>query len=227
MDENQKDKIYELEVSGNGINGKIKLQNTNSRVLATIGDITLDALNYFRWSNAVRFLDKYENKMLKRKILGKEIPIPPKFIIEILGNAFIEDDEEIQELWSNLLVNWQDPTKRFDKKMMYIEILKNLNPMEVKILEFLGTGEEGKTIRNNKDMFVDGNAIKNILDLSDEEYELAMLNLFRLKCCTGFQSSKQSASIGGIPLRADGGIEQFRITILGYNLIDNCLKQYN
>ena len=81
MEENQKDKIYELEVSGNGMSGKIKLQNTNSRVLATLGDVVLDALNYFRWSNATRFLDKYEAKKQKRKLQGKETPVAPKFLI--------------------------------------------------------------------------------------------------------------------------------------------------
>lgn len=116
MEDNQKDKIYELEVSGNGMNGKIRLQNIHSRVLATIGDIALDTLSYFRWSNAVRFLDRYEEKKRKRNIIGKETPIAPKFLIEILENAFIEDDQNLQEIWSNLLINWQDDTKRFDKK---------------------------------------------------------------------------------------------------------------
>lgn len=30
--------------------------------------------------------------------------------------------------------------------------------------------------------------------------------------------------INGIPIRTDGGIERFRVTILGHNLIDNCLE---
>jgi hypothetical protein len=224
MEENQKDKVYELEVSGNGISGKLKLQNTNSRVLATLGDIALDALNYFRWSNAVRFFDKYEDKKRKRNLEGKETPLAPKFLIEILSNAFIEDDEKLQDLWSNLLINWQDPDKRFDKKMMYIEILKNLSPTEVKILDLLGKGPEADKIRRNREMYIDGNAIKKLLNINEEEYELSMLNLFRMKCCAGFQGSATAASIGGIPLRADGGIEKFRVTLLGYNLIDSCLK---
>ena len=224
MEDNQKDKIYELEVSGNGMSGKIKLQNIHSRVLATIGDIALDTLSYFRWNNAVRFLDRYEEKKRKRSIIGKETPIAPKFLIEILGNAFIEDDEKLQELWSDLLINWQDPQKKFDKKMMYIEILKNLSSTEVKILDTLANSPDSDIIRKNENMYIDGNILKSILNISDEEYELSMLNLFRLKCCAGFQGSSTAASIGGIPLRADGGIEKFRVTLLGYNLIDNCLK---
>lgn len=224
MDNDKKDKIYEFDISGYGMEGKIKLQNTNNRVVATIGDMALDALNYFRWSNALRFFDKYEKKKKKRNLEGRETPIAPKFLIEILGNAFIEDDENIQKLWSDLLVNWQDPDKKLDKKMMYIEILKNLSPVEVKILDFIGNGNDKEEIRKNKDIYIDGNAIKQVLRLSEDEYELAMLNLFRLKCCEGFKGSATAASIGGIPLRADGGIEKFRITLLGYNLIDNCLN---
>lgn len=65
MNDNTKDKIYELDVSGYGVEGKIKIQNTNNRVFAKIGDTIIDQLNYFRWSNAVRFFDKYEEKKKK------------------------------------------------------------------------------------------------------------------------------------------------------------------
>lgn len=145
-------------------------------------------------------------------------------MIEILGNAFLEDDVELQELWSNLLINWQDSEKRFDKKLMYIEILKNLNSTEIKILDTINNGIDAEAIRSRKDMYIDGNIIKDYLHLTDEEYELSMLNLFRLKCCEGFHLPNPGATMNGIPLNADGGIEKFRITLLGYNLIDSCLK---
>lgn len=57
-----KDKIYELELNSNVIGGKLKIQNSNNRVVAKIGDVFLDRLNYYRWNNAVKFLDKYEKK---------------------------------------------------------------------------------------------------------------------------------------------------------------------
>jgi len=225
MEDNQKDKIYELEVSGNGMSGKIRLQNIHSRVLATIGDIALDTLSYFRWSNAVRFLDRYEEKKRKRNIIGKETPIAPKFLIEILENAFIEDDQNLQEIWSNLLINWQDDTKRFDKKMMYIEIVKNLSPIEIKILESIYRMEDYETFIKEPSSYFIGECLENILGLTKEEYELAMLNLFRLKCCEGFHPPKVVATVGDIPIVADGGIYKFRLTIIGINLIRNCIEE--
>ena len=53
--EQTKDKIYEMTLSGNGIEGKIKLQNSNNRVIAKIGDILIDKLSYFKWNNSVKF----------------------------------------------------------------------------------------------------------------------------------------------------------------------------
>lgn len=72
--ENQ-DKIYEIEINSCGIVGKLRIQNSNNRVLAKIGDVLLDKLNYYRWNNAVKFFDKYEQKKAKKISIGKEIPL--------------------------------------------------------------------------------------------------------------------------------------------------------
>ena len=133
MEDNQKDKIVELSISKEGF--KIKLQNTKEGVIAKIGETIVDSLSFFRWNRAVRMYDKYNEKKEVRKIQGKETPLPPKFIIEILENAFREDNDEIQDEWTNLLVNWQDPDKNCDKKYMYIDLLKNLNVNEIRLLK--------------------------------------------------------------------------------------------
>lgn len=80
----KKEKLYEIEMYNGVMGGKIKLQNIDNRVMAKIGDIILDALNYYKWNNAVKFLDKYSETKAKRSVNGKETPLPPKFILEIL-----------------------------------------------------------------------------------------------------------------------------------------------
>ena len=60
-----KDKIYEMEIN-NGSNGEeFRIQNSK-KVLAIIGDVLLDKLNYYRWNNVIKFFDKYEQKRSKR-----------------------------------------------------------------------------------------------------------------------------------------------------------------
>lgn len=216
----EKDKEIELKLDQTGFN--IKLKNYNNRVLAKVGDCVVDALSYFRWNNAVKFSDKYMEKKKQRNLEGKETPLPPKFLIEILENAFNEDNQKIQDEWNNLLLNWQDPDKNCDKKYMYIDLLKNLDVNEIKLLKIISNDINFEMILTNKNGYYDKNTIQQILNLSDEEYEIVMLNLFRLGICESLKSTGNVMSIGELQVKADAGIDKIRVTRLGYNLIKNC-----
>ena len=216
----EKDKEIELKLDQTGFN--MKLKNYNNRVLAKVGDCVVDALSYFRWNNAVKFLDKYVEKKKQRNLEGKETPLPPKFLIEFLENACNQDNQHMQDEWNNLLLNWQDPDKNCDKKYMYIDLLKNLDVNEIKLLKIISKDRNFEMILTNKNGYYDKNAIQQILNLSDEEYEIVMLNLFRLGICESLKSTGNVMSIGELQVKADAGIEKIRVTRLGYNLIKNC-----
>lgn len=215
-----KDKEIELKLDQTGFN--MKLKNHNNRVLAKMGDCVVDALSYFRWSNAVKFSDKYIEKKKKRNLEGKETPLPPKFLIEILENAFNEDNQKIQDEWNNLLLNWQDPDKNCDKKYMYIDLLKNLDVNEIKLLKIISKDRNFEIVLSNKNAYYDKDIIQRLLNLSNEEYEVIMLNLFRLGICESLKSTGSVIAIGDLQVKADAGIDKIRITRLGYNLIKNC-----
>lgn len=216
----EKDKEIELKLEQTGFN--MKLKNYDNRVLAKLGDCVIDALSYFRWKNAVKFADKYVKKKQERNLEGKETPLPPKFIIEILENAFNEDNQNIQDEWNNLLLNWQDPDKNCDKKYMYIDLLKNLDVNEIKLLKRISKDGNFEMVLSNKNTYYDRKIIQRLLKISDEEYEIVMLNLFRLGICESLKSTGNVMSIGDLQVKADGGIDKIRITRLGYNLIKNC-----
>lgn len=220
MEDNKKDEELELKVDQTG--ASLKIKNHHNRVLAQIGDCVIDALSYFRWNNAVKFLDKYVEKKKVRNLEGKETPLPPKFLIGILDNAFQEDEEILQNEWNNLLLNWQDPDKNCDKKYMYIDLLKNLDVNEIKLLKIISRDRNFEMILSNKNGYYDRNTIQQILNISDEEYEIVMLNLFRLGICESLKSTGNVMSIGNLQVKADAGIDKIRITRLGYNLIKNC-----
>lgn len=212
---------YELKVSDSYSNASLKIKKERSRVLATIGDITIDCLSYFRWKNAVKFLDKYNEKKRQRGIEGKETPLPPKFLLEILNNGFQENDEDLQNNWNNLLINWQDVEKQCDKRYMYIDILKNLCVNEIRLLKCIKDSPDFHDAFRNQAYYYDSNKIKKALSLSDEEYEIMMLNLFRLKIFDSIKSDGNAIAIGDLSVHADGGIDKVRLTIIGYNLIIN------
>ena len=223
MEDNQKDKIVELSISKEGF--KIKLQNTKEGAIAKIGETIVDSLSFFRWNRAVRMYDKYNEKKNARKIQGKETPLPPKFIIEILENAFKEDNDEIQDEWTNLLVNWQDPDKNCDKKYMYIDLLKNLNVNEIRLLKSMYRDPNFEIMLSNKNAYYDKATILRALNLTEEDYEVMILNLYRLKICDTLKSGEGIMRVGNLSVHADGGIEKFRVTRLGYNLIKSCEEE--
>lgn len=220
MEDNKKDEELELKVDQTG--ASLKIKNYHNRVLAQIGDCVIDALSYFRWNNAVKFLDKYVEKKKVRNLEGKETPLPPKFLIEILDNAFQENEEIIQNEWSNLLLNWQDPEKNCDKKFMYIDLLKNLDANEIKLLKLIRKNGSFETMLSNSNTYYDRIIIQKTMNLSDEDYEVMILNLYRLKICDTLKSEENIISVGNLSVHADGGIDKFRITRLGYNLIKSC-----
>lgn len=223
MEENKKDEELEIKVEQTG--ASLKIKNHNNRVLAQIGDCVIDALSYFRWNNAIKFLDKYTEKKKIRNLDGKETPLPPKFLIEILNNAFQEDEEIIQEEWNNLLLNWQDPDKNCDKKYMYIDLLKNLNRNEIKLLKRMSKDSNFEIMLSNKNSYYDRKVIQNTLNLTDEDYEVMILNLYRLKICDTLKSGEGIMTVGNLSVHADGGIDKLRLTRLGYNLIKSCEEE--
>ena len=93
----EKDKEFEISIDTEVGTGSLKLKNFKNRVVASIGDIIVDQLSYFRWNNTLKFLDKYNRKRARRKLEGKETPLPPKFILEVLENAIQEADNKYLE----------------------------------------------------------------------------------------------------------------------------------
>ena len=87
------------------------------------------------------------------------------------------------------------------------------------LLKQLGKDKNFKLIHSDKHYYYDAEKIKNVMKISQEEYELMILNLYRLKICDSLKSSGNLITIGNLPVVADAGISKFRLTIIGYNLI--------
>ncbi len=120
----------------------------------------------------------------------------------------MEEEDEVQDLWDNLLSNWQFAENRTDIVMVFIEILKNLSKNEIRILSMFHISLDRNNHRYNKNSYVYGNVVLEHLCLFKEEYELAMLNLFRLYCCEGFHQETSAMYFGNIPIQANGGIKK-------------------
>ncbi len=93
-----------------------------------------DKLKYMRWERQQRLMVKAEQLM---KEIGLETPtkaIPLKFAIPLFQGALLEDDNDLQDIWANLLVNAANKNSGIDLKRVYIDILERLTPLEAQIL---------------------------------------------------------------------------------------------
>jgi hypothetical protein len=68
-----------------------------------------DKLKFMRWQRKLRIVDEV-NKTLDQKGVTSTRPIPPKLAIPILEQACLEENDELQDLWCNLITNSLDPT---------------------------------------------------------------------------------------------------------------------
>jgi len=94
-----------------------------------------DKLKYMRWERQVAIMDKVNKKMAERGLEGPTQPVPMKITIPLFQAASMEDDDNLQELWANLLVNAADKERRVEVRHSYITILKDLTLFDAMILQ--------------------------------------------------------------------------------------------
>ncbi len=189
-----------------------------------------DKLKFMRWERQIRLIDKVEEISQNRKIIGKEIPIPPKLFIPIMENASLEDNNTLQDIWARLIVSSQDEKTSKNVRVAYIDIIKQLEDVDVMFLDKLYYWYQDYTKQNNildenfytKLTFSKDNIIKS-LDLSEFEYQSIVDNLMRVRCIRSEIKIITSIMAGNEAMTIDKGYNSLQLTALGVNFIQICV----
>lgn len=187
-----------------------------------------DRLRFMRWERQVRLADKV-NEILSQRGTTETRAVPPKLALPILENASLEDNDELQDLWAKLLANSMDPNFTEETRYAYLEIIKSLNPLDVRILNaFYNSLSEPEIDWANITKYnIPKEQICEMLSISTKDYEVSMYNLFRVQCLG------PAIITGGVAIGTPTGIEQLTaykgidavvMTPLGKNFIEACLK---
>jgi len=94
-----------------------------------------DKLKYMRWERQLSFMEK-ANKILTDR--GLKVPnrtVPMKIAIPLFQAATVEDDDDLQSVWANLLVNAADKESGVEVTRNFVSILQDMSFVEVQILE--------------------------------------------------------------------------------------------
>ena len=137
--------------------------------------------------------------------------------------ASIEDQPDLQRLWSRLLANALDPNFESENvRVCFIGILKELAPLDVLILDkinsfFLSSEREEVTSFSKIEI------TKESPEILDDEYWLSMHNLFRLGCIWP-SSFEKVIQIGSSPIGKSGSLDPISLTPLGMAFLKACLN---
>lgn len=124
--------------------------------------------------------------MLKENNINPQA-IELKKLFPILNYSSLEENKNLQDKWANLLTNALDPNRSKYIMPIYAEILKDLTPIEVKILDSLYKEITKRPIEEQKrsTFYTDKKEIIAEHDyLTEEEFDIYLDNLIRLNLCT-------------------------------------------
>jgi hypothetical protein len=167
--------------------------------------------------------------------------------LPILEYASLEDDDELQDLWASLLASAADPNFDGTLRSAFIDILKQLEVIDVHILQTIyrryeairagipTTSGPELWMSNTSDpsptnVAIEGPAIMEQLKIGSDLYENSIDNLTRLRCISSFVETKMVHSDGGRQLLQmydyvsfDHHYEYVCMTAFGLSFVEACL----
>jgi hypothetical protein len=208
-----------------------------------------DKLKFMRWQRQVRMADEV-NRILTQREISDTKAVLPKLALPILENASLEEDDTLQNLWVKLLANAMYPNFKNPIMSAFIGIIKELEPMDAKILEnvyrryrrcyertpTLVKDDIISVLKNNS--FHKKELVKD-LNITGTIYELSVANLFRVRCLEPFieirhdmlpriesslfEKAYVTPEYHEEPITLYKGSSEVVLTMLGKNFVEACI----
>lgn len=208
--------------------------NVLAPICTQSGELLMSAARhkYDLWKNknVKNTLNETAN-ILNSKGIDKEADLRQptgKFASRFIEGAAVEDQEELQRLWATLLANALDPKFKMDSlHPSFIDIIKCLTPIEVKILQYIYDFFAYKKLWcrpavETYPIFMKEHATAT-LHIDSHEYEIAYRNLVRVGLITSELPQTSSVRTNGQSVAFSLGTSRFMLTPFGYAFISACI----
>ncbi|MCK9224800.1 MAG: DUF4393 domain-containing protein [Candidatus Muirbacterium halophilum] len=191
-----------------------------------VAGIIHDKLKYIRWKNILKISDDVE-KILKERKVENTKAIPLKLALPLIDNASLEEDQNLQNLWSNLIANAMDPNFENEIRYGFIDMIKNITPIEAFLLNnfYFILKRENKLFDLSKvnEYSLSKEQFIKILNISIDNYILAANNLMRLQLI-GPAILTGGVRMGNEPITIYKGTDRITLTPLGVKFIEACIN---
>lgn len=180
------------------------------------GGILSDNVRLWRFKNQLNILKKAQKAIEESGLQKQNVPL--KVLTPLIENSSLEEDEGMQERWANLLGN--AATGFSGIKANYVEILKELSPLEATILDTIYKAASAEQdYKKRKEMQFDKTKICKIFSLTPEDSDLIIQNLYRLGLCQPPGSSGIMFGDERVGLQTTN---IFELTSLGFHFVKAC-----
>lgn len=178
--------------------------------------ILSDQVKFWRWLNQVNILKRAQVKIKSSGLNKQQIPL--KVLVPIVQNSGLEEDENMQDKWANMLAN--AATGNVEVSPNYAAILNELSPLEVSILDkiYLEVNKEADYAKR-KSLQFDSSKFKLILSVSEEKMDLIIENLYRLNLLQAPAGPGMTFATMPVALRTT---KVFEFTTLGFEFVKAC-----
>lgn len=179
--------------------------------------IAADHFEVWRAERRMRLNSRFETFLRERGLSSPTREVAPTFLLPLLEHAGVEADDDLQDVWAEMLANAADANSDTERRTAFIGILKELSIFDVKILslihEIAPTTENGIVYTGN---FPDSKSQKDDghrPSLTREDVAVSLGNLARLGCIS------LSPAIGGVMVST-----HVQLTPLGKAFIKSCTR---
>lgn len=179
-----------------------------------------DHFEVWRAERQTRLAVRYETFLRSRGISNPTRKVAPSFLLPLLESASIEADDNLQDVWAEMLANAADADSNTETRTAFIGILNEMSLFDVKILalihEITPDTTDGRVYTGN---FPDSKSQMDEGDragLDRDDVAVSLDNLARLGCIS------LSPAIGGVMVST-----HVRLTPLGKAFIRSCTRSAN
>ena len=169
-----------------------------------VGQYLADNFRQWRWKreNFEKIAERHEAEKKARGIHEDSLAsVTETEAYRLTDACSFEDNEMVQELWAGLITSVMDPNTKTGMTRAFIEILKAIGPVETGLLlvlhELNRSTEHALTMEELKRL--EALASHLYRKFSESEQEIAIQNLFRLRCIglrTGRNLSQNQTRLG-------------------------------
>lgn len=186
------------------------------------GEIFATKVRYWRIKNGISIMKKTKKLLEDNKINPKIISL--KLFVPILESSTLEEEEFMQDKWSALLTNAVNPNYGEEIRPCYAEILKELAPTEVKLLDKMFEEINRRLPEKDYEELLSVESVSKFLSISEQEYYIMSDNLIRLNLCQ--PAPVRGMTLGEGPLKDKAATIRVKkvsyLTPLGYSFVKSC-----